>query len=353
MKSFISINDLDREEIMDIINLAHEIETNPQNKRQNKILSSIFFEPSTRTKLSFTTAAIKSGFEVIDLGAVEGSSLQKGESLRDTIKMFSIYSDIIVMRHNIEGAARFASEMSDVPIINGGDGSNEHPTQTLLDLYTIWKQFKNLDNLKVAIVGDLKYGRTVHSLVKAMKLFNAEFYFIAHDLCQIPNQIIDELERSKVKYKKIKTISEVISEVDVLYMTRIQRERFSDAEEYNRTAGLYTINHDNIVGKAKDSMIILHPLPRVDEINIDLDDTKHALYFKQAANGVPIRMALIELALSPTSKDKTFNDLTPSKTVQCHNPKCICNKEETSNLTYKENNTVYCYYCGTDLMEKK
>ncbi len=351
MKDFISINDFSRDEIMEVLNKASEIEKNGYSNKANKIIGSIFFEPSTRTRLSFCSATYRMGFDTLGFDSAEGTSIQKGESLRDTIKMLDLYSDLIVIRHNIEGAARFASEIADVPVINAGDGSNEHPSQTMLDLYTIWKQFGKLDNLKVALVGDLKYGRTVHSLVKALKLFNAEFYFVAPKVTQIPTQIIEELARNKISYHILDNYNEIIDKVDVLYMTRIQRERFDDIKEYESVSGIYKINKASIVGKCKDSMIILHPLPRVDEINIDLDDTKHALYFQQANNGIVVRMAMMELGMDSKTVNKQFNDLKPSEKVLCKNPKCICNKEPTSNKTFSENNNRYCYYCGTVLKD--
>lgn len=319
---------------------------------KNKIVGSLFFEPSTRTRLSFTSAAYRLGAKVLGFDSPDATSLKKGESLRDTIKMTEAYSDIIVMRHNRDGAARFAADIAKVPVINAGDGANEHPSQTLLDLYTIEKEFGNIDGKKVAFVGDLKYGRTVHSLTKALEMFNCEFYFIAPEEIQIPEYIVRELEKKGIKYHILNDYKEVLKEIDVLYMTRIQKERFDNPEDYEKVAGIYIIDKESILGKCKENMIILHPLPRVDEIKIDLDDTKHAKYFEQAANGVPTREAIFSIALGMvdiSKSEKTEKDIKRSKSVICGNEKCITKFEETENKYVVDKEHEYCYYCNRDI----
>ncbi|MGL6065529.1 MAG: aspartate carbamoyltransferase, partial [Cetobacterium sp.] len=287
MRDFISMKDFTKKDILEVLRVAKELENKNEELLNSKIVGSLFFEPSTRTRLSFISAAYRLGAKVLGFDSPDSTSLKKGETLRDTIKMTEAYSDIIVMRHNRDGAARFAADISKVPVLNAGDGANEHPTQTLLDLYTIEKELGAIEGKKIAFVGDLKNGRTVHSLTKALELFNCEFYFIAPDVIQIPEYITRGMEKKGIKYHLISDYKEVLKEIDVLYMTRIQKERFENIEDYEKVAGIYIIDKENIVGKCKDELIILHPLPRVDEIKIDLDDTKHAKYFEQAANAVP------------------------------------------------------------------
>ena len=274
----IGIKEMSKKEIIEILDIAKKLNDLPEKKRikimSNKIVTSIFFEPSTRTRLSFTSAAYKLGCHVLGFDNPNMSSVVKGESLRDTIIMVSAYSDVIVMRHYIDGAAKFAEEITDIPIINAGDGSNEHPSQTLLDLYTIREELGNLENKKIAFVGDLKYGRTVHSLTKALKMFNGEFYFIAPNSIQIPDYILKELDGAKTKYHIHNNYKDILKEIDCLYMTRIQRERFEDIEEYEKVKNVFSISKKYIEEKCKEDMIIMHPLPRVDEINIDLDENE-------------------------------------------------------------------------------
>ena len=303
-KDIISMRDLSKEEILHILKISEEVEKD-ENKGEllkGKIISTLFFEPSTRTRLSFQSAAQRLGAQVLGFDSPDGSSVKKGETLSDTIKMAESYSDLIVVRHPLDGSARVAAEASKVPVLNAGDGVNQHPSQTLLDLYTILKEKKTLDNLKIAFVGDLKYGRTVHSLVKAISHFNPKIYFIAPEILRIPEYILDDLEELGIEYEVLEDFRECLADIDVFYMTRVQRERFPDEEEYEKVKGIYVISKENIIGKCKDDMIILHPLPRVDEINTDLDDTKHALYFKQAKNGVPVRQAMMLIALGIKEK---------------------------------------------------
>ena len=301
MESIISMNDMSKEEILNILELARKIDETPDDEKlkflYGKIIATLFFEPSTRTKMSFESAAQRLGAQVLQLPPVEQSSLKKGESFRDTIKMVEAYSNLIVVRHPLDGAARLADETSKKAIINAGDGSNQHPSQTLLDLYTILEEKGSLENLEIAFVGDLKYGRTVHSLVKALTHFNPKIYFIAPQILQMPQYLLDELNKNNIKYEVLEDFRDCLDKIDVFYMTRIQKERFPDIEDYEQVKGIYVINKENILGKCKDDMIILHPLPRVDEISTDLDDTKHALYFKQARNGIPVRQAMMMTVL--------------------------------------------------------
>ena len=297
MKDIISMNDMSKEEILEILEIAEKIENSSEEEKLNflkgKIIATLFFEPSTRTKMSFESAAFRLGAQVLQLPPLEQSSVKKGESFSDTIRMVESYSDVIVVRHPNDGAARLASTTSKKPVINAGDGSNQHPSQTLLDLYTIKEKKGTLSNLSIAFVGDLKYGRTVHSLVKALTHFNPTIYFVSPKILQMPAYLIDDLDKNNIKYEILEDFRDCLDKIDVFYMTRIQKERFPDIEDYQKVKGVYVINKENILGKCKEDMIILHPLPRVDEISTDLDETKHALYFKQAKNGIPVRQAMM------------------------------------------------------------
>ncbi len=297
MKDIISMNDMSKEEILEILEIAEKIENSSEEEKLNflkgKIVATLFFEPSTRTKMSFESAAFRLGAQVLQLPPLEQSSVKKGESFSDTIRMVESYSDVIVVRHPNDGAARLASTTSKKPVINAGDGSNQHPSQTLLDLYTIKEEKGTLSNLSIAFVGDLKYGRTVHSLVKALTHFNPTIYFVSPKILQMPTYLIEDLDKNNIKYEILEDFRDCLDKIDVFYMTRIQKERFPDIEDYQKVKGVYVINKENILGKCKEDMIILHPLPRVDEISTDLDETKHALYFKQAKNGIPVRQAMM------------------------------------------------------------
>ena len=302
MKDIISMNDMSKEEILEILEIAEKIENSSEEEKLNflkgKIIATLFFEPSTRTKMSFESAAFRLGAQVLQLPPLEQSSVKKGESFSDTIRMVESYSDVIVVRHPNDGAARLASTTSKKPVINAGDGSNQHPSQTLLDLYTIKEEKGTLSNLSIAFVGDLKYGRTVHSLVKALTHFNPTIYFVSPKILQMPTYLIDDLDKNNIKYEILEDFRDCLDKIDVFYMTRIQKERFPDIEDYQKVKGVYVINKENILGKCKEDMIILHPLPRVDEISTDLDETKHALYFKQAKNGIPVRQAMMMKVLN-------------------------------------------------------
>lgn len=296
-KDIISIDDFSKEELLHILKAAKSMELKPKNNLlKGKILATLFFEPSTRTRLSFTSAMEQLSGEVIGFSAANMTSVQKGESLWDTVKMIEQYADVIVIRHPLEGSARLAAEAVAIPVINGGDGSNQHPTQTMLDLYTIQKTKGKLDNLHIGFVGDLKYGRTVHSLVIALSHFNPTLYFIAPDELQIPENYLDELYSRKIKYFKTSDVSRFKKELDVLYVTRIQKERFPDPVEYEKFKGVYRID-ETFLQNCKKELKILHPLPRVDEIDKNVDNTQHAAYFGQAANGIPVRKALLALVL--------------------------------------------------------
>lgn len=351
MKDIISIKNFTKNEILEILKEAKSLKEFPKtNLIENKIVATLFFEPSTRTRLSFTSASFKIGGKVLGFDSPDATSLKKGESLRDTIKVTEGYADIIIMRHLRDGAAKFASEVANVPIINAGDGANEHPSQTLLDLYTIKDNLKSIDNLTTAFIGDLKYGRTVHSLTEALSKFQGQtFYFIAPEEIQIPKEIQKELDLKGINYKLLSDYKEILKEVDVLYMTRIQKERFENPELYEKVKNTFEISKETILGKCKENMIILHPLPRVNEINIDLDDTKHALYFEQAKNGVPVREAMIGIALDKiniASIKKETSIVKKSNQNICPNKNCITKFEQTENNIVIKNNEKFCYYCG-------
>jgi aspartate carbamoyltransferase catalytic subunit len=296
-KHIVSIRDFSKEELQYVLKVSKKLDNHEHELfLKNKIMGSLFFEPSTRTRLSFHSAMKQLGGQVNGFSQGAKSSLSKGETVYDTIKMVESYSDVIVMRHFIEGSARLASEISRVPIINAGDGTNEHPTQTMLDLYTIQKEKNNLEGLNIGMVGDLKYGRTVHSLTVAMSHFKTNFYFIAPNQLKMPNDYLSELKEKKLKFEVTEDLMEFLPRIDVLYMTRIQKERFPDEAEYEKYKGIYQLSKSMLKNVKKD-MIIMHPLPRVNEISNDVDSTKHAVYFSQAANGVPVRKALLLLTM--------------------------------------------------------
>lgn len=292
-KSLVSIDDLSTDEILRILDLAAEFEKNPvQNLLDKKVIATLFFEPSTRTRLSFESAINRLGGKVLGFSDASISSVSKGETLNDTIRTVNNYCDLIVMRHPIEGSARFASEISTVPVINAGDGANQHPTQTLLDLYSIKKTQGTLEDLNVFMVGDLKYGRTVHSLMMAMSRWNATFNFISPEELKMPDEFKLYLENMGLKYYEHSDFTEIISRADIIYMTRVQRERFSDPMEYEKVRNIYVLR-DKMLKNTKPNMRILHPLPRVNEIHIDVDSNSKAYYFEQALNGVYTRQAIL------------------------------------------------------------
>lgn len=292
-RSLVSIDDLTTEEILDVLDLAGEFEKNPsQPLLSGKVIATLFFEPSTRTRLSFESAISRLGGKIVGFSDSSSSSVSKGETLHDTIKMVSNYSDLIVMRHPVEGSARFASEISSVPIINAGDGANQHPTQTLLDMFSIRKTQGTLENLNIFMVGDLKYGRTVHSLMMAMSKWNTTFNFISPDELKMPDEFKLYLDNLGLKYYEHSDFTDIISRADIIYMTRVQKERFSDPIEYEKVKNVYVLKN-SMLKNTKSNMRILHPLPRVNEIHPDVDSNPKAYYFEQALNGVYTRQAIL------------------------------------------------------------
>ncbi len=293
-KDLISITDFSKEEYLRIMELAADFEAEPnQDLLKGKVVASLFFEPSTRTRLSFETAISRLGGRIVGFADPDSSSATKGETLHDTVKMVSNYADLIVMRHPLEGAARYAAEVSGIPVINAGDGANQHPTQTLLDMYSIVKTQGTLDNLNLFMVGDLKYGRTVHSLLQAMSEFeNPIFNFIAPPNLQMPRGYKHHLEEKGIRYFEHEEFTDIISEADIIYMTRVQKERFADPIEYEKVKDVYILNNA-MLENTKPNVRILHPLPRVNEISTDVDANEKAYYFDQARNGVFAREAII------------------------------------------------------------
>lgn len=297
----VSISDYSKDEILAILDSAADFEANPNRKTlDGKVIATLFFEPSTRTRLSFETAVIRLGGSIIGFSDAATSSSSKGETLNDTIHMVSCYADAIVMRHPLEGAARFASEVSPVPIINAGDGANQHPSQTLLDLYSILKTQGTLENLTICLVGDLKYGRTVHSLIMAMSHFNPTFKFIAPDELKMPEEYKIFCKKHNIKYTESTELHDNFNDADILYMTRVQRERFQDLMEYERVKNVYTLKNE-MLEHSKPNLRILHPLPRVTEIDMDVDASEKAYYFQQAQNGLYVRQAIVSKVLAPNS----------------------------------------------------
>lgn len=292
-RSLVSINDYSKDEILRILDLAAEFELQPrQDILHGKVIASLFFEPSTRTRLSFESAVQQLGGSIIGFASADTSSVRKGETLKDTILTVSNYSDLIIMRHPVDGSARYASEVSPVPIINAGDGANQHPTQCLLDLYSIRKTQGKLDNLDVTFVGDLKYGRTVHSLAIALCQFNTRFHLVSPTELKLPSAVKRHIKEAKLQYTQYTDLSEVIPKSDIIYMTRIQRERFPDPLEYEKVKNSYNL-FNSMLDDSRNNLRILHPLPRVNEISVDVDSNPKAYYFEQALNGVFVRQALV------------------------------------------------------------
>ncbi|MBE6314431.1 MAG: aspartate carbamoyltransferase [Bacteroidales bacterium] len=292
--SIVSINDISKEEILELLKTATYFEEHPNHKiLDGKVIATLFFEPSTRTRLSFETAVNRLGGRIIGFSDPSVSSTSKGETLKDTIIMVSNYVDLIIMRHYLEGAARYASEVTDTPVINAGDGAHQHPSQTMLDLYSIYKTQGSLDNLTVTMVGDLKYGRTVHSLLMALSHFKVKFQFVACEELRMPEEFRTFCDKNGIEYTEHTDFSaDVINNSDILYMTRVQRERFTDLMEYERVKDLYNL-HNAMLADSKPNLKILHPLPRVNEISQDVDDNPKAYYFQQAQNGLYARQAMI------------------------------------------------------------
>lgn len=296
-KSLISIGDFSKDEILHILDVAKEFEKNrEQNFLAGKVIACLFFEPSTRTRLSFEAAVNRLGARVIGFPDSRNTSVSKGETLEDTIKIVSNYVDMIVMRHPMEGAAEIAAKVSPVPVVNAGDGSNQHPTQTLLDMYSIMQTQGRLDGLTINMVGDLKYGRTVHSLSEAMSDFSPKYVFTAPDDLKMPSKYLKYLDRKHIPYEETASLEEHLNDCDILYMTRVQQERFPSKEDYDKVKDVYEL-HASMLSGVKPNMKILHPLPRITEIATDVDDTPYAYYFQQARNGMYVRMAVISYLL--------------------------------------------------------
>ena len=310
-RSLVTIAEHSREKILYMLEMAKEFEAHPNRHiLDGKVVATLFFEPSTRTRLSFETAANRLGARVIGFSDPKATSSSKGETLKDTIKMVSNYADVIAMRHFIEGAAQYASEVAPVPIVNAGDGAHMHPSQCLLDLYSIYKTQGTLENLNIYLVGDLKYGRTVHSLITAMRHFNPTFHFIAPKELAMPEEYKLYCKEHNIKYVEHEDFNEdVIAGADILYMTRVQKERFSDLMEYERVKNVYILKRDMLC-KAKENMKIMHPLPRVNEIAYDVDDDPHAYYIQQAQNGLYAREAIfchcLGISLDDVKNDKSI-----------------------------------------------
>jgi len=294
-QSIISIRDMDREALLKIVQVAHEVkEGGHKGCLKGKVVSTLFFEPSTRTRFSFESAMKYMGGDVIGFAGTQYTSVTKGESLMDTIKTISGYCDVIVIRHPIEGAARLASEVASVPVINAGDGANQHPTQTFLDIFTMSELFSDLSRLKVGFLGDLKYGRTVHSLAYALALFKAPLLFVAPEVLSMPDYLVEEVREMGSEVRECESLEDIEKPPDILYVTRIQKERFGDLQEYERVAGTYRVT-PKTVETLGGNIRIMHPLPRVDEIAPEVDRMENAIYFKQAHNGIPVRQAILGL----------------------------------------------------------
>lgn len=303
-RSLVTIAEHSKEKILYLLEMAKQFENNPNRKiLDGKVVATLFFEPSTRTRLSFETAVNRLGGRIIGFSDASTTSSSKGETLKDTIMMVSNYADLIIMRHHLEGAARYASEVAPIPIINAGDGANQHPSQTMLDLYSIQKTQGTLENLNIFLVGDLKYGRTVHSLLMAMRHFNPTFHFIAPDELKMPEEYKIYCNEHNIKYVEHTDFTEdIIADADILYMTRVQRERFTDLMEYERVKNVYILKN-KMLEKTRPNLRILHPLPRVNEIAYDVDDNEKAYYFQQARNGLFARQAIICDVLGITLDD--------------------------------------------------
>ncbi len=349
-KNLIDLEDLSVQEILDIVYLANKIKANPseyQDACRGKILATLFYEPSTRTRMSFSTAMMRLGGNVIGFDNPMNSSVSKGESLKDTLTVIGGYADIIAIRHPLEGTAEAVSMYSKAPIINAGDGGHLHPTQTLADIVTLYNEKSRLDNLCIGLCGDLKYGRTVHSLIKTMSRFkNNSFVLISTPELSVPQYIKDIMDNAGCRYTEISSLREAISELDVLYMTRIQRERFKDDDEYERQKGVFVLDKEKL-DLGKSDLSVLHPLPRVDEIDYEVDDDERAKYFLQTVYGMYARMALFMTMLNgeKTSVKKIKND-NPYKDVICTNENCITRHETYLPRRYKEyGDLLVCEYC--------
>ncbi|MBQ3012444.1 MAG: aspartate carbamoyltransferase [Clostridia bacterium] len=355
MKHLIDIQELSTVELAEMIATAEDIIANPQKYAdacRGKKLATLFFEPSTRTRLSFEAAMYELGGNVLSVSSANSSSAAKGESIADTAKTVSCYADIIAMRHPKEGAPLVASMNASIPVINAGDGGHNHPTQTLADLLTIWREKKRFDNLTIGLCGDLKFGRTVHSLISAMSRYSGiKFVLISPEELKLPSYVREEFIESKgIEYKQTTDLIEVMPELDILYMTRVQRERFSSEDEYQRLKDSYILTPDKLE-TAKSDLSILHPLPRVNEISVAVDNDPRACYFKQVLNGKYMRMALILKLLAEKDSESSGCDKGECviDSIRCQNPRCITSVEQelphVFKLTDKEQGVYRCIYC--------
>lgn len=348
-KHVVDLTDLSHKELMEIIHLANEIKERPEDYMdacKGKILSTLFYEPSTRTQMSFQTAMLRLGGSIIGFDNPQNSSVAKGESLKDTITVIGGYADIIAIRHPMEGTAAAAAMYSPVPVINAGDGGHLHPTQTLTDVVTLYNESGRLDNLCIGLCGDLKNGRTVHSLIKTMTSFpNNRFILISTPELSVPQYIKDIINASQCNYTEVTGLADAIPELDVLYMTRIQRERFSSEEEYRKQNGVFVLDKPKLKN-AKKSLKILHPLPRVDEIDVEVDYDDRAKYFVQTVYGMYGRMALI-LTMLKNSHREFSPRVLPTHHYHCCNPKCITQTEKYLPAIFKEagGDMLLCRYC--------
>jgi aspartate carbamoyltransferase catalytic subunit len=295
-RDVIAISDFSKADLLHVLDVAERFEKSQQSLLQGKLLAACFFEPSTRTRLSFEAAMHRLGGKVMGFSDASTTSQAKGESLHDAIKVIGSYADVIVIRHPQAGTAKIAADASSVPVINAGDGANEHPTQTFLDLYTIRKLKGRIDDLNIGFVGDLKYGRAVHSLVRALQHFRVRLFFVSPQSLAMPEEALKELDGANVPYAQFEDINQALPELDVLYATRIQKERFPTLQDYDKVRHVYCLDK-SILAKARPELKIMHPLPRVDELHPEIDSCQHAAYFGQAANGVPVRQALLSLVL--------------------------------------------------------
>lgn len=356
MKHLIDPTDLSKQEIDDIVALAENIIEHPEEYRDSlkyHKLATLFYEPSTRTRLSFTSAMMELGGNVLGFSDANSSSVSKGETVADTVRVVENFCDVIAMRHHLEGAPFVASTVSGVPIINAGDGSHSHPTQTLTDLLTIKRELGHIDGITIGFCGDLKFGRTVHSLIKALSRYeNVKVILIAPDELRLPSYIkSDVCDEKGVDYREVHTLEEVISELDILYMTRVQQERFLDREEFERVKDSFVLNAEKMKA-AKPHMAVLHPLPRVNEIAQDVDSDPRAAYFRQVGNGKFVRMALIYSLIKwkndPDHQMPVAEGVFSSDEHRCTNPKCICNHEPVSPLFHNgKGGVLRCYYCDS------
>lgn len=354
MKHIIDPTDITKQETDEIIALAEDIIAHPENYRDSlryHKLATLFYEPSTRTRLSFTSAMMELGGNVLGFSDAKNSSVSKGETVADTVRVVENFVDVIAMRHPLEGAPYVASQAAHIPIINAGDGSHAHPTQTLTDLLTIKRELGHIDNITIGFCGDLKFGRTVHSLIKALCRYKGiKVILIAPDELRLPDYIkYDVCEKQGLDFREVKTIEEVIGELDVLYMTRVQQERFLDLDEFERVKNSFVLDASKMA-LAKEKMAVLHPLPRVNEILPEVDDDPRAAYFRQVGNGKFVRMALIYSLLKwkndPAHTMPEQVGFFEDASLTCRNPKCICNHEKVKPLFHKnEDGIVRCAYC--------